>query len=187
MTPKEMMDSVRKYVDNKNKAVQTTAEINKTNMIDDCNRVVAQLYKLRDIRPVVSMLFENGLVKGHGTFNHSFDFLTDGIEHGLGFVRENNINFSIFGIAGGGAWGHSVFVDIDSGLFSCDTKVYNFISAEEFTTQTHIAYRNYCPYDRFNYDDIEIREKVKSIAGGIDKYVAEVEEFVKKKVVREIS
>ena len=185
MNADEMMAALdRRAEDEKSKKEQIAAR-RRSEMLADCNRAAENLHKIVEVRGVVMRLFKECLVPSHGFMNHSFDFLTDGIEHGLGFFRvgHGDINFSRFGIEGGGAWYNSVCVNIDTGLWSQRTEFKDwdpFLPAEEFVVNSHVEYEHYHPISKCNYDCLEVTNKVKGIANGIDRFVESVEAFVRK-------
>ena len=158
-------------------------------------RVQAQLQKIRDIRPVVKRLFEERLVKYNGFANSQNDFVSDGISHGIGFMRCKGYgvaNFALFGIEGGGAWYDSVCVNIDSGYWGHDSAggfdFKEFMPLEDFIEHCgHTRYENYRPIKEPNYLGAPIRGKVQGIADSIDRYVAMVEDYVRRITSRRVA
>lgn len=158
--------------------------------------VQAQLQKIRDIRPVVKRLFEERLVKYYGFANSENDFVSDGIGHGVGFMRCKGYevaNFDLFGIEGGGVWYDSVCVNIDSGYWGHDssggTAFKEFMPLEDFIGHCgHMRYdRWYRPIKEPNYMGEEIRVKVQNMAKCIDKYVDRVENYVRRITSRNLA
>lgn len=159
-------------------------------------RVQAQLQKIRDIRPVVKRLFEERLVKYNGFANSQNDFVSDGISHGIGFMRCKGYgvaNFDLFGIEGGGVWYDSVCVNIDSGYWGHDSAggydFKAFMPLEDFIEHCgHIRYDGWCRrIAEPNYMGAEIRGKVLGIANNIDKYVDMVENYVRRITSRNLA
>ena len=118
MDIQKMMDAIDATVDGKHQAKTAEQERIVGEMLANDRKVAENLKNLRDIVPVLRKLFTNNLVKYHGTFDSYCDWITDSWNHNLGFFKEDGkINFSHFGVNGGGAWYDSVCVDINSGLW----------------------------------------------------------------------
>ena len=180
-TEDDIMGIIDKYANDKDAAEQkqTNSKLNK--FLQNCKSILEKCPKLQRIRPIVMKLFEKKLVRYYDTgkrfgdlgkhnFHYSYNqFTTDSWFHEPGFSSGHDAK-AMFGCAGGGASGNSVYVDIDNGLFGVTKS--KMMSADEFAEQTTSSGKPY-------YLDYDITSKVQEIADEIDNYVKMVEDYVR--------
>lgn len=183
----DMMNALDAHTQKVEDAREREMQAYKADMMAYGQSVAENLAKIREIRPVVMRLFSEGLVpKTSSSYFATYEFLTDGIEHRLGFFRgKGGINFRRFGIEGGGYSCDSVCVDIDLGWWSRNCGTYDegweeFAPLAQFIEKSHRAYRDGYMTDFFNYDNFAVRGKMEAIARGIDGFVQKVESLVMK-------
>lgn len=187
MNIEKMMNALDAHAQNVEDAREREMQAYKAAMMANGQSVAENLAKIREIRPVVMRLFSEGLVpKTSSSYFATYELLTDGIEHRLGFFRcKGGINFCRFGIEGGGWDADSVCVDIDTGKWSRNCGTYDegwdeFAPFEQFIENSHRAYCDGYMTDLFNYDNFAVRGKMEAIAQGIDGFVQKVESLVAK-------
>ena len=185
MNIEKMMNALDAHTQKVEDAREREMQAYKADMMAYGQSVAENLAKIREIRPVVMRLFSEGLVpKTSSSYFATYELLTDGIEHRLGFFRgKGGINFGRFGIEGGGYSCDSVCVDIDTGKWSRNCGTYDegwdeFAPLEQFIENSHRAYRAGYMVDLYNYDNFAVRGKIEAIALGIDGFVQKVESLV---------
>ena len=181
MNAEEMMGALDSRAKKVADAQKIAHERNKAEMIANCQRIVEQLQKVREIRPVVMRLFRENLVK-YEYASTWCAWITNGVHHNLGFYQTGRgyLDFGKFGIEGGGCSYDSVCVDVDTGLFSRNNGSFDgwddFLPIEEFAEATHKTAWN-API-RANCDSCAVSGKIAAMVKGIDTYIEKLSAYV---------
>lgn len=181
MNATEMMKVLDECAARQSQARKAGSASRRAKFIADCKRIVEQLPKIKEIRSIVARLRSEGWMDSR----KSDKLITDGINHNLGFFRAGHgiIDYSIFGIEGGGCACDSVCVNVDNGQFSRNNGSFDnwdaFMSIEDFADQksgiVRIWEKGGLPT---NCERAEISTKISAMAKGIDDYIAYISECV---------
>lgn len=171
MTIEEMLAKINKTIADRNKRKLTALEKIKAATKGHLKTVAKYAPILRKLSSVVDLLARNHMLPSRGDY---YDFLSDAWNHWIGY---SNRSTQYWGVTGGGASGHSVFIDLKTKRFAvCQCYTEDNASVIWRTLDDVLDYI-YTPRNGRDYDYDVVRH-LNRMAEGVEAYIKRLEAHV---------